>query len=292
MTRPLRRPRRLGYPHAMSLAAKLHEAAGRNDSWLCVGLDPDPARLPSQFSDPDDRQAAIVAFLRAIVEATRDLVCAYKPNSAFFEALGPPGLAILQATCEMIPNEIPIVLDAKRGDVGHTAAKYAEFAFEQMGADAVTLSPYLGVDALTPFLDDADRGIFLLCRTSNPSSRDLQDLECDGKPLYQHVAELARQWQDSTPTPIGLVAGATYPKELELIRDVVGDDMALLVPGVGAQSGDLPTAVRAAVNARGENAIVNASRSVLYASDGPDFADAARRSAMDLRDGIRQGGRP
>ncbi len=276
----------------MRFAAKLHEAACRNDSWLCVGLDPDPARLPSHLQNSADDEPTVVEFLRSIIDATRDLVCAYKPNSAFYEALGPRGLELLQSVCEAVPEDIPVILDAKRGDVGHTAAKDAAFAFEQTGADAVTLSPYLGSDSLRPFLEYGDRGVFLLCRTSNPSSGDLQDLECDGKPLYLRVAEWARGRQATSEATIGLVAGATYPKELRLIRDVVGEDMALLVPGVGAQSGELETAVRAAANDEGANAIVNASRGVLYVSDGPDFADAARQAAMELRDGIHRGGRP
>ncbi len=277
----------------MSFVAKLREAARLNHTWLSVGLDPDPTRLPTHLRNADDPGSAIVEFHRSIVEATRDLVCAYKANSAFHEALGPVGLEALQRTCAMVPDDIPVILDAKRGDVGHTSQKYAEFAFGQMGADAVTLSPYLGVDALAPFLAYGDRGIFLLCRTSNPSSTEIQDLECDGKPLYQRVAEHAVEWQAQAEAAIGLVAGATYPQELKLVRDVVGDDMALLVPGVGAQSGDLGAAVQAATNEQGANAIINASRGVIYASDGPDFAEAARASAERLRQGINhQGGRP
>lgn len=277
----------------MSFAAKLHEAARLNQTWLSVGLDPDPTQLPAHLRNADHPCSVIVEFHRSIVEATRDLVCAYKTNSAFYEALGPAGLETLQQTCAMVPDDIPVILDAKRGDVGHTSQKYAEFAFGQMGADAVTLSPYLGIDALAPFLAYGDRCVFVLCRTSNPSSGELQDLECDGKPLYQHVAESALDWQRAGEAALGLVAGATHPGQLELIRDVVGEATVLLVPGVGAQAGDLGAAVRAAVNRDGRNAIVNASRGVLYASDGPDFAEAARASAERLRQGINnQGGRP
>jgi len=277
----------------MSFAAKLHEAACLNETWLCVGLDPDPTRFPTHLRDVDDPCSAIVEFHRSIIEATRDLVCAYKANSAFYEALGPAGLETLQQTCAMVPDDIPVILDAKRGDVGHTSQKYAEFAFGQMGADAVTLSPYLGVDALAPFLAYGERGVFLLCRTSNPSSGHLQELQCDGKSLYQLVAESALDWQRTSEATLGLVAGATCPEQLELIRDIVGEATVLLVPGVGAQEGDLGSAVRAAVNRDGRNAIVNASRGVLYASDGPDFAEAARASAQRLRQGINnQGGCP
>lgn len=274
----------------MGFLDKLHESAQRNRSWLCVGLDPDLDRLPPSLRSTRDPHEAVLAFNRAIIGATADLVCAFKPNSAFYEALGPRGLEVLAATCEAIPEGVPIVLDAKRGDVGHTARKYAEAVFDHVGADAVTLSPYLGRDAIGPFLDFDDRGVFLLCRTSNPSAGDLQDLICDGTPLYRRVAELAHEWQAESEATIGLVAGATYPDELRRIRDVIGDEMPLLVPGVGAQAGDLPSAVRAARNRQGANAIVNASRGVLYASNGRDFAEAARRAALALRDGIRQGG--
>ena len=274
----------------MGFIEDLRHAAHRNASWLCVGLDPDPDRLPVHLRRTKNVQDAVLEFNRAIVDATADLVCAYKPNSAFYEALGATGLEVLQATCAMIPDGVPIILDAKRGDVGHTAEKYAEFAFERMEADAVTLSPYLGSDSLQPFLGDGDRGVFLLCRTSNPSAGDLQDAQCDGRPLYQHVAELALGWQAATDVAIGLVAGATYPAELGTVRWLVGNDMPLLVPGVGAQSGDLHAAVDAAANRQGENAIFNASRSVLYASDGEDFTEAARRAASELRAAIQQEG--
>ena len=276
----------------MHFLDRLRQAARQNDSWLCVGLDPDPDRLPSHLQDDGDLHGSILAFHRAIIDATSDLVCAYKPNSAFYEALGPQGIQLLRDTCAAVPDDVPVILDAKRGDVGHTAARYAEFAFGVIGADAVTLSPYLGRDSLDPFLSHSDRGIFLLCRTSNPSAGDLQDLCCEDRPLYERVAKLALQWQTEAEASIGLVTGATYPDELSRVRQIVGDDTALLVPGVGAQSGDLRRAVRAAVNARGENAIVSASRSVLYASSDDDFADAARQAAQTLRDGIRQGGQP
>lgn len=267
---------------------KLLEAACRSESWLCVGLDPDPVRLPEPLRGQDPVEASKV-FLRQIVEATADRVCAYKPNSAFYEVLGPEGFALLQTLiCEIIPEEIPVILDAKRGDIASTARKYAEAAFDALGADAVTVNPYLGFDAVEPFLRYGDRGVFLLCRTSNPGARDLQDLSCEGKPLYQRIAEKAREWQAQAPGELGLVVGATYPKELAIVREIVGEEVLLLVPGVGAQGGDLERAVRAAANSRGENAIVNVARGVLYASSGADFAEAARREAERLRVAIHE----
>ncbi len=252
-----------------------------------MGLDPDPARLPEPLRERDPIEA-VEAFLRRIVEATCDLVCSYKPNSAFYEALGPEGFSLLQRLIrEILPEGIPVILDVKRGDIASTAQKYAEAAFEGLGADAVTVNPYLGFDAVEPFLRYGDRGVFLLCRTSNPGARDLQDLPCEGKPLYQRIAEKAREWQAQAPGELGLVVGATYPEELAVVREIVGEEVLLLVPGVGAQGGDLERAVRAAANSQGGNAIVNVSRGVLYASSGADFAEAARREAERLRAAIR-----
>ncbi len=268
-----------------SFRKRLGEAARRNESWLCVGLDPDPAKLPEPLRSLPPLEA-VERFLREIVEATRDLVCAYKPNSAFYEALGPEGFSLLRRLIRgIVPEEIPVILDAKRGDIASTARKYAEAAFEGLGADAVTVNPFLGFDAVEPFLRYEGRGVFLLCRTSNPGARDVQDLPCGGKPLYQYIAERAVEWRTRHPEggELGLVVGATYPEEVARVREIVEDEMLLLVPGVGAQGGDLEKAVRAAANSRGENALVVAARSVLYASPQDDFAEAARREAERLR---------
>ncbi len=281
----------LGYPQramSTSFLEKLRSSAAKNRSWLCVGLDPDPERLPEPLRDRPLLEA-LERFLRAIVEATYDLVCAYKPNSAFYEALGPEGLALLRRLVrEIVPGRIPVILDAKRGDVASTARLYARAAFDVVGADAVTVSPYLGFDAVEPFLRYGDRGVFLLCRTSNPGAREFQDLPCDGGPLYQRVAERARAWRAQSRAELGLVAGATYLKELAVVRGIVGEETLLLVPGVGAQGGDLERAARAAANAQGENAILVAARSVLYASGQKDFAEAARREAKRLRASIQR----
>ena len=272
----------------MSFKSKYEAAVEANDSLLAVGLDPDPELLPPG--------ADAVEFLTAIVEATSDLVCCYKPNAAFFEALGLDGFAKLRAVLDAVPPAIPVLLDAKRGDIGNTARFYAQAIFEQLGVDAVTLNPYLGEDALTPFFEYEDRHSFVLCRTSNPSAVDLQDLAAGegGRPLYEHVALLANGW--NRHDNVGLVVGATYPQEAARIRELA-PDLIQLVPGVGAQDGDIAAAVRACTDAAGGGVIINASRGVLYAgrdSAGRDdgdgdiasYAKAAREAAIRLRDAI------
>jgi orotidine-5'-phosphate decarboxylase len=261
--------------------AKLREAIQRNHSFLCVGLDPDPARLPERD---------VAAFNRAIVEATADLVCVYKPNLAFYEALGPRGMDVLQRTVEAIPKGIPVIADGKRGDIGSTAEAYARALFDVYGFDAATVNPYLGGDALAPFLERADRGVFVLCRTSNPGGADLQDrlIAADGgaRPLYEVVAELARdRW--NAHGNVGLVVGATYPEELGRIRQLC-PDLTFLLPGVGAQGADVAAAVRNALDEGGGGFIITSSRQILYASSGKDYAQAARRAAQALRDEINR----
>jgi len=264
----------------MTFRDKLTRAALTNRSLLCVGLDPDPARVP---------RGDIGGFLCSVVEATSDLVCAYKPNLAFYEQLGETGYAALRAVLKAIPDGIPVIADAKRGDVAHTAEAYAHAIFDELGFDAATVNPYLGGDAVAPFLARADRGVFIVCRTSNPGARDLQDLEVTGpggpRPLYRAVAELALQW--NTHGNAGLVVGATYPEELRELRTLC-PDMPILVPGIGPQEGELERAVRAGLDADGGGIIVNASRQVLYAGQGRDAAAAARREAEALRDAIEQ----
>jgi orotidine-5'-phosphate decarboxylase len=264
----------------MTFLESLLAASRRNGSLLCVGLDPDPRRIPAALRAAPD---PIYAFCMAVVAATADLVCAFKPNIAFFEALGPAGVATLRRLIADMPRDVPVIVDAKRGDIGSTAAAYAEALFERLGADAVTLSPYLGGDSLQPFLRYAGKGCLVLCKTSNPGSGDLQDLElASGGPLYMEVARRARDDWNANGN-VGLVVGATYPAVLASVRALC-PDLPLLVPGVGAQGGALADAARAAADINGERAIVNSSRGVLYAGDGDDFADAARREALRLRD--------
>ena len=258
---------------AMKFVDKLLAASRKNKSLLCIGLDPDPALMP---------RVSISEFNKAIVAATSDLVCAYKPNLAFYEALGIEGLQALQETIDCIPDHIPIIGDGKRGDIGNTAKAYARSLFEFFGFDAATVNPYLGFDSIEPFLKYEDRGIFILCRTSNPGAVDFQNVSgAEGRPLYELVARKAREW--NMRDNIGLVVGATYPQELREIRRLC-PDMPLLIPGVGAQGGDLALAVTDGVDAHREKAIINVSRQVLYASSDKDFAEAGWRVARDLRD--------
>jgi orotidine-5'-phosphate decarboxylase len=260
--------------------AKLEEAIRRNESRLCVGLDSDPPRLPERD---------VAAFNRAIIEATADLACAYKPNLAFYEAQGPQGMEALQRTLDAIPPEIATIGDGKRGDIGSTAQAYARALFDVYGFDAVTTNPYLGGDALEPFLERADKGVFVLCRTSNPGGADLQGLPVgDGapRPLYEAVAELARdRW--NARANVGLVVGATYPGELARIRQLC-PNMTFLLPGVGAQGADVAAAVVSALDEAGGGFIINSSRQILYASSGRDYAQAARKAAQALRDEINR----
>ncbi len=266
----------------MNFTESLRAVQRRQRSLLCIGLDPDSARLPQALAGEVD---PIFAFCAAIMAATADLACAFKPNIAFFEALGPAGLATLARICAL-PRRVPLILDAKRGDIGSTAEAYARMAFDVYDADAVTLSPYLGADSLEPFLRRPERGCFLLCKTSNPGSADLQDLPlASGEPLYMAVARLAGgRWNANGN--VGLVAGATHPAAVAAVRAAC-PDLPLLVPGVGAQGGALAEAVRVAVDARGELALISASRSILYASAAADFADAARAEALRMVEAIR-----
>jgi len=257
----------------LTFAEKLTQAIERNDSLLCVGLDPRLDRFPPQvMAQPDP----IFTFNKTIIDATADLVCAYKPNFAFYEAQGLEGLAALHRTIEYIHEvtDVPVLLDAKRGDIGSTAEAYAKAAFEVWGADAVTVNPYLGHDAVQPFTAYADRGIFLLCHTSNPGATDLQTLDCGGRPLYQVVAEQAARWGAN----VGLVIGATYPQALRAVREMA-PQMWILLPGVGAQGGDLEAALAAGLDEQGSGIIVSASRSIIY-------AEAPRVAAQELRDRI------
>ena len=266
----------------MHFMQSLQQAWTRNDSLVCVGLDPEPAKFPAHLRDAPD---AVFDFCRAIVDATADLVCAFKPQIAHFAALRAEDmLERLIAHIHAKHPGVPVILDAKRGDIGSTAQHYASEAFERYQADAVTLNPYLGRDSIQPFLDRADKGVILLCRTSNPGARDLQDLDVGDKPLYQHVAQLVtREWNGKGNC--ALVVGATYPAELAAVRALIGD-MPILVPGVGAQGGDVAAVVRNGKNSQGAGLMISSSRAILYASSGADFADAARAAAQLLRDEI------
>lgn len=270
----------------MRFTEKLLLASQANDSLLCIGLDIDLNRVPAFLLEKDD---PIFEFNRIIIDSTADLVCAYKPNLAFYEALGMDGLKALVRTVRYVPSHIPVIGDAKRGDIGHSSEAYARAAFDMFGFDAVTVSPYLGHDSVQPFLNREDKAAFVLCKTSNPGSRDFQDLRVEiggGKEteaLYERVAMAAREW--NSRGNCGLVVGATYPSELRRVREVC-PDMPILIPGIGAQAGDLEAAVTGGVDAKGELAVINASRAIIYASQLPDFGMIAREVASALRNGI------
>ena len=268
----------------MSFMQALRTRWEKANSLVCVGLDPEPAKFPARFaSDPD----AVFAFCRDIVDATAPYVCAFKPQIAHFAALGAEdALQQLIAHIHAAHPGIPVILDSKRGDIGSTAQHYASEAFDRYAADAVTANPYLGRDSVQPFLDRADRGVVILCRTSNPGAGDLQDLIVDGRPLYQHVAEkVARDWNGNGNC--ALVVGATWPQQLREVRAIVGD-VPFLVPGVGAQGGDVEAVVSNAKTADGTGLIVSSSRAVLYASTGEDYAQAAANETRRLRDEINR----
>jgi len=259
----------------MTFLTKLAAASRARDSVICVGLDPEPDRIPEHLGR--GAQAA-VRFLRRIVNATSDQVCCYKPNMAFYERYGSAGLDILALTLQAIPADIPVILDAKRGDVPNTAAAYAEALFDRFHADAATVAPYVGMDGIAPF---ADKGYALvLARTSNPGAGDVQDLLVDGRPVYEHVVE--RCVATFPADRCGFVVGSTYPAEAARLR-ALAPDRLFLMPGVGAQGGDIASALRAAADANGGGVLPAASRSILFAGAGDDFEAAAGRAALELK---------
>jgi orotidine-5'-phosphate decarboxylase len=264
----------------MKFLEKLLFASRKNDSLVCVGLDTDEGKIPSFLKKEDD---PTFTFNQRIIDSTRDLVCAYKPNLAFYEALGARGWETLKKTCEYIPSEIPIILDAKRGDIGNTAFMYAKALYDVLKADAVTVSPYMGRDAVLPFLEYENKGTFILCLTSNKGAADFQLATVEGRPLYELVAEKVLSWNEKGNC--GLVVGATYPEQLKRIRQIA-PGLPFLIPGVGAQAGEIESTIKYGTDNRGELAIINSSRAILYASSGDDFAQAARNETLRLRDSI------
>ena len=274
----------------MTFIQKLSAAWTANNSLLCVGLDPDIKRFPDHLRDQPD---AVFSFCKAIIDATAPFACAFKPQIAYFAALRAEDQ--LEAICRYLREkypQIPLILDAKRGDIGATAEQYAREAFERYNADAVTLNPYMGFDTIAPFLEWKDRGAIILCRTSNPGGSDLQFLMVGGRekpvPLYQHIARLvAEEW--NTNGQCALVVGATFPQELAEVRSIVCD-LPLLVPGIGAQGGDIQATVAAGKTANGTGMMINSSRAILYAKPqaGEDFAQAARRVASETCDTINR----
>lgn len=265
----------------MNFMNSLKDAWRRNDSLVCVGLDPEPGRLPAGLTGEE----GIFAFCRDIVDATAGLVCAFKPQIAHFAAQRAEG--VLERVIKHIHDKhpgIPVILDAKRGDIGSTAQHYRSEAFDRFDADAVTLNPYLGKDSIDPFLERADKGVILLCRTSNPGGADFQALDCGGQPLYLRVAEtIARDWNGHGNC--ALVTGATWPEELGRVRAIVGN-MPLLVPGIGAQGGDIEKVMEHGQTTDGTGLMISSSRAILYASSEKDFADVAHQAADKMRKSV------
>ena len=254
------------------------------DTLVCVGLDPEPEKFPAHLRGNPD---AVFEFCKAIIDATADAACCFKPQFAHFAALGAEyALERCIAHVHAAHPGIPVILDAKRGDIGSTATRYAAEAFDRYRADAVTVNPYLGRDSVQPFLDRADKGVVVLCRTSNPGAADFQDLDCGGRPLYQRVAEtVARDWNGNGNCL--LVVGATWPREIAEVRALVGD-LPFLVPGIGAQGGDVEAVLAGGKAPGGDGLVVSSSRAILYAGAGEDFADASRAAALALRDQINR----
>lgn len=265
---------------------KLQNIQQKNKSLICLGLDLDVKRMSSEFTSSTK---AMFDFAHQTIEATKDKVCAYKPNLAFFEDLGSEGMSLLRLIVDRIPDEIPVILDGKRGDISNTAARYAHSLFEGLGADWVTINPYMGYDSMRPFIEYKDRGVFVLCLTSNAGAKDFQELQVEGgKPLYQVVAEKVAYWNKDDNC--GLVVGATHPEQLAGVRETA-KDMPLLIPGVGAQGGALERAVTDGTAGFRKTAVINVSRSVLYASTGKDFAERAR-AELEKLNGIVDSCRP
>ncbi len=270
-----------------TFADRLVAASDATESLVCVGLDVDLARMPEAVLRQAQDERVVIEFNRAIVDATADLVCAYKPNIAFYEALGLPGLRALEATVSHIRDvarDCVIIIDAKRGDIGNTVEAYATAMFDVWGFDAVTVNPWGGMDTIEPWLDRGNGGIIVWCRGSNPGAGDLQDMAVDGgEPVYMR---LARSLADlTTGGNLGLVVGATAPEQLATVRAVC-PEAPILIPGVGAQGGDLEASVRNGVDRNGRMAIINSGRGIIYASSGPDFAEAARKATSELRESI------
>jgi len=276
----------LSYEKSSTTFISLLEQQWQQGNFVCVGLDSDYNRIPSMLKENASVEDAMFAFNRAIVDATHDLVCAYKPNAAFYEAQGDAGWRALQRTVRYIKetySRIPVILDAKRADIGSTNVGYVEAAFDLLGVDAITVHPYLGQEALAPFLARKEKGIIVLAKTSNPGAGEFQDLLVGEarEPLYQVVARhIATRWNGNGNC--ALVVGAPYPAELKQVRAIVGD-MPILIPGIGAQGGDIEATVTAGKDSRGWGMIINASRTIIFASSDNDFAQATRSATEQLR---------
>jgi len=260
----------------MKFKERISELVRDRKSLICVGLDSDLNKIPEHLQSNDN---PILEFNKQIIDATSDLCVAYKPNLAFYECLGGQGWETLKATLAFVPNNVPVIVDAKRGDIGNTSRMYAQAIFDYLGGDAITLTPYLGEDSLAPFFEYKDKFAFVLALTSNPSSQDFQLLEVDGKPLYHIVAEAVQRWNKNDN--LGLVVGASHPDKIKEVREISGN-LPFLIPGIGAQGGDLEASAKFGTDNGKSIALINVSRSVIYASDGVDFAEKAREEVLRL----------
>lgn len=270
-------------PSGVTFQNKVTNRISTVNSLLCVGLDPVPEKMPARF---DATPESVVTFCKEIIEATHELAAAFKPNLAFFMALGTCGLKALAEVTSAIPDDIPVILDAKLNDLGVTARAYSRAVFDVLGFDALTVAPYLGEDALQPYLERQGKGVIILCKTSNPGSGDFQDLLlASGERLFLHVADRCREWDEQYPADVGMVVGATYPEQLAEVRRRCPDQIILL-PGLGAQGGDTAASVRAGVTATGGGLLCSASRSIMYAGGGDNYPDATHAAARRLRDEI------
>lgn len=259
---------------------KLIKIIKENDSLVCVGLDIDKDKMPSFLFNCE--KDPFFVFNKKIIDETKDLVCAYKINMAFYEAID-NGIGVLKKTIDYIPKDIIVILDGKRNDIGNTAKKYAQSLFEELSCDAATINPYLGIDGVKPFLEYKDKCSFILCRTSNPSAKDFQDLKIQNIPLYEKIAEKIKEW-DKEFGNCGVVVGATYPDELKKIRGILGENIPILIPGVGKQGGDVKKTVKFGTNKEGSMAVINSSRGIIYAGSEEDFALKSREKTIILRD--------
>lgn len=270
----------------MTFIEKLNQSIKQSNSLICIGLDTDKNKIPSHLKNEN---YSLFEFNKQIINSTHDLVCAYKPNSAFYEAYGNKGIVELKMTIEYIKQNhprIPVILDSKRADIGSTNSGYVSFAYDYLDADAITLNPYLGKEALSPFLKNKEKGAIILCKTSNKGGGEFQDLKVGDEPLYKIVARnIASEWNKQNNCL--LVVGATYPEELKNVRNIVGD-MFILVPGIGAQGGNLEKTIKAGLNSQKSGLIINSSRSVIYASTGEDFAQKSREETQKLKEQINQ----
>ncbi|MBN1540850.1 orotidine-5'-phosphate decarboxylase [candidate division KSB1 bacterium] len=266
----------------MTFSQRVQDCIEKKHSLLCIGLDSDPQKVPPHLQSESD---PVLVFNRAIIEATADLAAAYKINTAFYESRGSAGWDSLQATFDSLPVDVIKIADAKRGDIGNTSRHYAQTFFEQINADALTVNPYMGRDSVAPFLEDPQKGVFFLCLTSNPGSRDFQYLSVGGTTLYETVAAEVQKWNEKGNC--GLVVGATHPSELQAVRRIA-PDLPFLIPGIGAQGGDLEKSVFFGTDQKGGAALLNSSRAILYASTGKDFVDAARRVAEMTRQALER----